>query len=353
MMDATDRIQTGSLSYSVVIRTLGNSGEKYKALLKSIQAQTVQPEEVIVVIPEGYSLDYEMGNETVIHSERGMVSQRAVGIDAAKSEYILVVDDDIEFEADFVERLASFREAHSLDCVLPKEGFLTGDGDGTINLYYPLFTRIKYAFTGRMFQTRRKSRYIDVITATAGHKVYCGCNKLDECYYCQTGAFACYFINTAKAKQVAFNNEVWLQQGSLSSYAAYDDAAFFYLFYLLGYDIAYSLRTRFNHLDAAVGRPAKDRLEAKRIRVFYIARNRTVFWFRYLYQTSDGILRRIKVILGGIYAFVNYTLYNVLANILPKNWPVISALFIGYKEAFTIMRNNDLPPLNLKYRAGK
>ena len=42
------------LSYSVVIRTLGNTGLKYKALLDSIAKQTIQPEEIIVAIPEGY-----------------------------------------------------------------------------------------------------------------------------------------------------------------------------------------------------------------------------------------------------------------------------------------------------------
>ena len=43
-----------NLSYSVVIRTLGNTGVKYQALLQSIKAQTIQPEEIIVLIPHVY-----------------------------------------------------------------------------------------------------------------------------------------------------------------------------------------------------------------------------------------------------------------------------------------------------------
>ena len=42
------------MKYSVVIRTLGNIGLKYKVLLDSIAAQTLKPEEIIVAIPEGY-----------------------------------------------------------------------------------------------------------------------------------------------------------------------------------------------------------------------------------------------------------------------------------------------------------
>ena len=37
--------------YSVVIRTLGTSGEKFEQLLKSVEQQTISPKEVLVVIP--------------------------------------------------------------------------------------------------------------------------------------------------------------------------------------------------------------------------------------------------------------------------------------------------------------
>ena len=348
-MDAVNHSSSLTVSYSVVIRTLGNTGEKYKALLESIKAQSVQPEEVIVVIPEGYSLDYSLGNEIIIQSPKGMVTQRAAGIEAAKSEFILVIDDDIEFKADFVARLASFQKDNNLDCVLPGEGYLRQE-DTTIKFKYPFNIRLKYAFTGRMFQTKKTSKYIDVITATAGHRVYCGCNRIDQCYYSQTGNFQCFFINTDKARQVNFNKEVWLQQGSLSDYAIYDDATFFYHFYLQGYNIAYALRARYRHLDAAAGRRAKNKVDVKRIRYYSVARNRTVFWFRFLYQPSDNFFRKLKVLFGGIYAFVNYTLYSIIVNSFPKYWPVISAMAQGFKEAFSIIRRNELPPHGLKFR---
>ena len=79
----------------MVIRTLGTAGESYKRLIESINKQIIKPEEIIVVLPVGYTLDYVTGEETIVYSDKGMVSQRAVGIQCAKSEYILVVDDDI------------------------------------------------------------------------------------------------------------------------------------------------------------------------------------------------------------------------------------------------------------------
>ena len=147
------------LSYSVVIRTLGNTGLKYKALLDSIAKQTIQPEEIIVVIPEGYELDYSLGNERVVRSKKGMTTQRAIGIKEAKSDYILVVDDDIEFEATMIEELYQYMVSHNLNCCLPMEGVNNNKDANTIDLRYPLKTRLRSGFTGQMFTSRRKSKY--------------------------------------------------------------------------------------------------------------------------------------------------------------------------------------------------
>ena len=97
------------INYSVVIRTIGKAGDKYKALLNSIEKLNPSPIEIIVVIPEGYSLPKErIGNglkEKFIFSKRGMVEQRLRGIEEAKGEYLLICDDDISFDSDFVCKL--------------------------------------------------------------------------------------------------------------------------------------------------------------------------------------------------------------------------------------------------------
>ena len=56
----------GEFRYSVVIRTLGNSGEKYRKMLEAIDRQKVSPMEIVVVIPHGYTLDYMLGNQRVV-----------------------------------------------------------------------------------------------------------------------------------------------------------------------------------------------------------------------------------------------------------------------------------------------
>ena len=43
-----------NIDYAIVIRTIGKAGEKYLKLLESIKKLVPQPQEIIVVLPEGY-----------------------------------------------------------------------------------------------------------------------------------------------------------------------------------------------------------------------------------------------------------------------------------------------------------
>ena len=92
--------------YSIAIRTLGTAGEKYVKLLNSIEALTIQPEKLIVVLPEGYSLpEYKIGREKFVFSPKGMIIQRLKALEYITSDFILFCDDDVELETEFVEKL--------------------------------------------------------------------------------------------------------------------------------------------------------------------------------------------------------------------------------------------------------
>lgn len=328
-------------SYSIVIRTLGNTGEKYRQMLDCIAKQTITPEEVIVVIPFGYELDHTLGYERVVRSEKGMVTQRAKGIDEAKSEYILVLDDDLAFPDNFAEIMFDYLQNNCLDCTLAFGGW-SGNEEGQNPIIEKTFKKMvssklkscRGAFTGQHFVSKRSSKYFDVITTTAGHKTYIN----NPTGLCQTGAFACFFAKTQVAKSVHFEDEVWLQQGAMTSYAALDDAVFYYKIFLGGGRIAYANNTDYKHLDAAAGRQAKDKLDAKSIRLYIIARNRTIFWYKFLWKESKTLDKKIHVIFGGLFAFVNYSFYSSVINLYPKYWYAIGAMLRGYKDAFVVIR---------------
>lgn len=107
-----------SLTYSVAIRTLGTSGEKFRRELVSIQRQTVQPERVVVYIAEGYARpDYTVGQEEYVWVRRGMMAQRALRYDEIDSDCILLLDDDVELSNDSAARLLQALTTYQADCV--------------------------------------------------------------------------------------------------------------------------------------------------------------------------------------------------------------------------------------------
>ena len=84
------------LTYSIAIRTLGTSGDKFIKELRSIVSQTVQPEKVVVYIAEGYSRpEVTVGKEEYVWVKKGMMTQRALPYDEISSDCILMLDDDV------------------------------------------------------------------------------------------------------------------------------------------------------------------------------------------------------------------------------------------------------------------
>lgn len=296
----------------------------------------MKPEEIIVVIPEGYSLDYKLENETIIYSQKGMVSQRAVGISYAKSKYILVVDDDIEFEENMIERLYDFMIDNNLNCCLPMEGY--NDNSTSINVDFSLFTKIRGFITGQLFTCSLENKFLDLQTRFAGRLVYTGLKDKNKVYLCDSACFQCFFIETELAKKAHFEEDAWLQEGTISKYTAYDEPVFFAKIRECGLRMAYNFNVFYKNLDEKTGHKTKTKLEEKRIRCYSIARNRTIYWYKYIYTKQNNLSNKLLTLLAGTYSFINYFLYTSLINISPKNWSVISAMIIGFNEAYKVCK---------------
>ena len=109
---------TTSLSYSIAIRTLGTAGDKFRKELKSICAQTVKPERVIVYIAEGYARpEYTVGSEEYVWVHKGMMSQRVMHYKEIHTDCILMLDDDVLLAPDCAERMLRAMAKHNADCV--------------------------------------------------------------------------------------------------------------------------------------------------------------------------------------------------------------------------------------------
>lgn len=332
---------------------MGDGSDKFAALLKSVDAQTSPAKEVIIVIPYEANCSTVLsdwintplpggGEKRLIRSKKGMISQRLVGIEAASGENLLILDDDLEFEPNLVESLDTFKTANDLDCVLPFCGKATPDSITK----FPLRQLVIRGFTGLFFTSKKESSYIDVVTCTAGHKVFTSCRFLEYCYKVQTGCFQIFYINANVAKNIHFEEDLYLEQGTLFQYAAYDDMTFFYKAFLKGYNTGYALRCYYTHLDASAGHKARTNIEAKCIRHYSTARARLIFWYKYVLNgkkiAANGrpYFTKFEAILGALYGFTNYSILAIIVCIAPQYWSAIYALFKGYYDAINVIRRH-------------
>lgn len=262
------------IDYSVVIRTTGKAGEKYKRLLNSIDALVPRPREVIVVLPEGYDLPAErLGWETFHFCPKGMVTQRLYGIQVCRTPYALISDDDIAFDSDFVQKLYQpIRDNGFGMSAGPLIEFLPPKGIQTL-----LWALGAAAIPARS----NEAPYVAVLPTTG----YVYNRNIDttktRVYETQSAAWTCFFADMEKLRSIRMEDELWLDK---LGYSAHDDTVMFYKAWLRGIKTAIVSTANYQHLDGRTstkGRP----VQVKRSMGF----TRYILWHRFFYEQSKGL----------------------------------------------------------------
>lgn len=289
--------------YSIYIRTLGKGGEKYHRLLQSIDKQTIKPEEVVVVLPEGYNPPQEkLGYERFEYSEKGMVKQRIYSINKAKTPYILLLDDDVEFEPKYVEKIFNTMIKANAQCCIP---IIHDD-----SIHSTLFRRIIENFFGICSHINTHDNFYIKINKCGGLIIN---NKLkqDIQYYSQSGHGSNCFAETRVLRNIHFEEELWLED---CGYPLPEDQVMFYKIYKLGYKIAVCKDTYFRHLNAASTNDGKRYLNVAKAKTG----NYLIFWYKFIYKYNKGIdkylciLRIInRIFIECLFFFIKYHNINV------------------------------------------
>lgn len=219
-------------NYSIYIRTLGKGGQKYKCLIESIRKQTIQPKNVVVVLPEGYNKPKEqLGYERFAYSKKGMVQQRLFAIEDVTTPYVLLLDDDVEFESTFIEKLFITMQQANAQCCIP----ILKDYS-KINSH-TFLTKIKHLinnFIGSEVHKRIKGNFFMKINLFGGFIVNTHLQPNIQ-YYTQTGHGSNCFVESQAIKNIHFEDELWLED---SGYPLPEDQVMFYKLYLYGNRIA-------------------------------------------------------------------------------------------------------------------
>ena len=313
-------------NYSVLIRTLGTAGDKYLSTLKAIASQTIKPQKVYVVLPYGYNPPKEtLGIETYIYVQKGMVAQRAFAFDIIEPvEWVMLLDDDVSFAPDFVERGLEALNANGGDVLC------TGTEGGkeksvikkkVINLLGTI------ALTRRV--SSRKSDFQIRISHGGGYIVNKNV-KRDEVYPTQSGMGFCSICRLGAVKAIHFEEDLWLEK---YGYAWPDDQVFFYKMHLMGYKVMILPKLNTKHLDAGAGAtPAQDEY-ARRVKNYRLTgRNGTMFWYLYVYKYVKGWEKAMSVIAIVHRVSINTIIY-MIKGIARAQWRCVFAYPTGVREA--------------------
>ena len=266
-----------TIEYSVIIRTIGKAGEKYQKLLDSITLLVPQPKEVIVVLPEGFDKPAErLGWETFYYSPKGMVSQRMYGIKLCKTPYALILDDDIVFDSDFVQKLHA-----------PIELGLASLSSGPLYSFLPekgiraFINTVTGAAAPTIFH---KERYVSVLR-TAGYSY--NRHLLPEkmrFYETQSLAGTCFYAEIAAMKKVGFDEEKWIDA---NGYSAYEDQTMFYKAWLRDIRTVVVSDAFYEHQDDKTSTKNNKQVVTRCLII-----NRIVFWHRFIYRMEKNFFAK-------------------------------------------------------------
>lgn len=312
--------------YSVVIRTLGTSGEKFEQLLKSVEQQTISPKEVLVVIPYGFTPpSYIIDKERVVFTRKGMVNQRQVGIEEAVSDYLLVLDDDIAFPENFVKRMFDKMQLYGADAIAPKGTSSTKHTQYGLNYW-------KYLLLGQKRYSKKECQYYMRIGRTGGTIVNIDM-KNDVPHWCQTANFQCFFIKRDCALNTHLEDEMWLET---TGYALPDDQVFFYKLFLNGGKILFTPDINYIHLDAKAGNNKTDKL----YRDYYTTqRNYTIFWYKFLFTNAKSNTEKMLLRFCLFYRMFAQSLFFIAKCIVKHRVKLICKWGDGYKDAFSYINS--------------
>lgn len=293
------------MKYTVVVRTIGMAGEKYQKLLDSIARQTIQPEEIVVVLPNGYDLPKErLGLETFVYSDKGMVAQRIYGGNIAKSEYILFLDDDLEFEDVFVEKMYAPIKKGICDVAIPAFLEMLPPKHG-IRKIVPL---LSLSACPTIFH--RDDMYTKVLKSGGwSYNNYSGRN-VKRYLKAETAAGTCFFCRKKDFTDIELEEELWLQD---VRYPLWEDQVMFYKMHICSKRIVCVTDVQFAHLDA--GKESDDRAI---LAAYANSRNKVIFWYKFIYKEQKTSMGRLCALFMYQYSVIVSMGIGVVRGILSK-----------------------------------
>lgn len=318
------------ISFSVAIRTLGHAGAKYQKLLDSIAHSEIQPQKVVVVLPEGYSKPKErLGYEEFVYCSKSMVGQRLEALKYIDSEYTLFLDDDISFSPDFISKLAQPLIQKMYDCS-------TG----------PLFSFFPASRAGALAGTVTASVAVSLfhrdmyvkILRSGGWSYHIFDTEEERYYPTESFAWTCFLIRTQTMRSLNMEDEIqWLEK---NEYAYGDDRVMAYKLVKRGHRACIVSNALYAHNDA---KTSTSPAEISNIKPYYCRSFfQIVFWHRFIQKMEQSKMLKFINFLCIAYWTISTFCYQLLKAVLTRGyWPLFHAFMQGIKGGIRYVRSEE------------
>lgn len=265
------------MDYTVVIRTLGTAGMLYQRTLNSILEQSVKPQAVIIYIAKGYPIPIEtIGIEQYIYVKKGMVAQRALMYNEVKTEFILFLDDDVYLPANGVETLYNEMLEHNAQVISPCVFY---------NHKVSRKSKVVMSLMGKEVARVLGNRWSYKVLRTGGFSY--NNNPTKPVYESTTNAGPCFFCKKEDFLKIHFEEDLWLDE---APYALPEDQVMYYKMHLCGLKVLTSFDSGIVHMDAGSTMQASNEKILKIIYSEY--RNKTIFWYKYIFSMEKNWLMK-------------------------------------------------------------
>lgn len=316
--------------YSIAIRTLGKAGEKYRKLLKCITELNQKPDKVVVVLPEGYSLPEDrLGCEDFLFCSKSMIGQRIKALETIDTEYTLFLDDDIEFEPDFVQKLLKPLESGLFDC-----------STGPLFSFFPasLAGKIAGTLTGSVsVSIFNRDKYVKILR-DGGWSYHTFDTSVERYYPTESFAWTCFMIKSDVMRSLHMEDEKeWLER---FGYACGDDRVMAYKLVKLAYKACVAANATYIHNDAKTSTASSEMDQyTPKFCMYYM---HTVFWNRFIQEPENNRLRRIQNVICFTYWKIAMTVYLTIKALLSKSGKLrLKAFREGVKEGFRYINSSE------------
>lgn len=311
----------GNMEYSICIRTLGHGGEKYKKLIESIKKLSIQPKEVIIAIPKGYEVQEENTIEAkIIYSEKGMLLQRIIGYEKAESKYVLLLDDDVEFEEALVEKLS--------------KPILQGKGKLSFPIYKDLLPEkgVKGAIGALTLSAipsfNKEEKYVKILPS-GGYMYNRNYEPTRKWLESESGPGMCIFAERQALLNINLREELWVET---PGYALREDALLIYKAFLKGYNTTAVDGISIGHLDVG------SREENRNVKAAYSTTlNHLIFWYRFIYKERKTFGKKLLASVALGYWIISMSGYFIIKLLFKRDISSFKASFKGIYSGLKVM----------------